>query len=180
MSAVADCRICPRTSWPPCAQDIHRAVVFLRGRWDQNPTSLVGHLQSTLVASFSPLIYMQSAAPAPAAAAAASPVAVARRAVHHVVAVAGRDNVITVWLAAASRPVVILREVFQQPPSDLSWGADGYTLLVSGHDGTVVVLRLSEEELGVPLPEVRLWNRDWREGGVVEGGRDNCGGESAF
>lgn len=144
-------------------------MVFLRGRWDQNPTSLVGHVQSTLVASFSPLIYRQSTAPAPAAAAAtaaaASSVAVARTAVHHVVAVAGRDNVITVWLAAASRPVVILREVFQQPPSDLSWGADGYTLLVSGHDGTVVVLRLSQEELGVPLPEVRLWDGSWREGG---------------
>ncbi|CAN0112504.1 unnamed protein product, partial [Laminaria digitata] len=154
-----------RISWSPDGQflvatnskdgDIHRAVVFLRGRWDQNPTSLVGHLQSTLVASFSPLIYRQSAPPAPATATAApAPApAVARTAVHHVVAVAGRDNVITVWLAAASRPVVILREVFQQPPSDLSWGADGYTLLVSGHDGTVVVLRLSEEELGVPLPE---------------------------
>lgn len=162
-TAIADCRSRPPQNlgllFHP--QDIHRAVVFLRGRWDQNPTSLVGHLQSTLVASFSPLIYRQSAAPAPAAASAAataSPVAVARTAVHHVVAVAGRDNVITVWLAAASRPVVILREVFQQPPSDLSWGADGYTLLVSGHDGTVVVLRLSEEELGVPLPEVRLWD----------------------
>ena len=47
---------------------------------------------------------------------------------HHVVTVAGRDNVITVWLAAASRPLVILKEVFQQPPSDVSWENDGYTL----------------------------------------------------
>lgn len=148
-------------------------MVFHRGRWDQNPTSLVGHLQSTLVASFSPLIYRQRAASTPANAGAAAPsVPAARTAVHHVVAVAGRDNVITVWLAAASRPVVILREVFQQPPSDLSWGADGYTLLVSGHDGTVVVLRLSEEELGVPLPEVRLWGR-----GLGRGGCDRSRGQ---
>lgn len=77
-----------------------------------------------------------------------------RPAVHHVVAVAGRDNVITVWLAAASRPVVILKEVFQQPPSDFSWGADGFTLVVSGHDGAVIVLRFTPEELGQPLPEV--------------------------
>lgn len=64
----------------------------------------------------------------------------------------------TVWLAAAARPLVILKDVFQQPPSDLSWSADGYTLVVSGYDGTVVVMRFTQEELGVVLSEVsKVW-----------------------
>lgn len=125
-------------------QDTHNAVVLQRGRWHDQPTFLVGFSQATLAASFSPIIYKPTAE----AAAAGS------RPAHHVVAVAGQDNVITVWLAAAARPVVILKEVFQQPPSDLSWGADGYTLVVSGYDGTVVVLRFTPEELGAVLPEV--------------------------
>lgn len=127
-------------------QDTHNAVVLQRGRWHDQPTFLVGFSQATLAASFSPIIYK----PTPKAAAAGG-----RPAAHHVVAVAGQDNVITVWLAAAARPVVILKEVFQQPPSDLSWSADGYTLVVSGYDGTVVVLRFTPEELGSVLPEVR-------------------------
>lgn len=110
----------------------------------------MGFSQATLAASFSPIIYKPAAPPS------TSPSATARRpAAHHVVAVAGQDNIVTVWLAAAARPVVVLKEVFQQPPSDMSWGADGYTLVVSGYDGTVVVLRFTPEELGVVLPEVR-------------------------
>ena len=143
----------------PPAQDIHRAVVLSRGRWDQTPTSLVGHAECTLTACFSPVIYRkQSAAGVTAkgdASAGGGKTMEKRPTVHHVVAVAGRDNVITVWLAAASRPLVIIKEVFQQPPSDVAWGADGYTLVVSGHDGSVVVLRFTADELGTALPEVR-------------------------
>lgn len=141
-------------------QDIHRAVVLFRGRWDQTPTSLVGHAECTLTASFSPVIYHKKATGAAVkgdASAGGGKSSEKRPAVHHVVAVAGRDNVITVWLAAASRPLVILKEVFQQPPSDVSWGNDGYTLMVSGHDGSVIVLRFTAEELGTALSEVTHW-----------------------
>lgn len=138
-------------------------MVLQRGRWHNQPTYLVGFSQATLAASFSPIMYKPASPPAANAAAAAR-----RPAAHHVVAVAGQDNIVTVWLAAAARPVVVLREVFQQPPSDLSWGADGYTLVVSGYDGTVVVLRFTPEELGLVLPEVR--GRGWgcRGGGVLQ------------
>ena len=128
-------------------QDTHNAVVLKRGRWHDKPTYLVGFSQCTLAASFSPKIYR------PAATATAAG-AVASRPAHHVVAVAGQDNIITLWLTAAARPFLILRDVFQQPPTDLSWGADGYTLVVSGYDGTVVVMRFTPEELGAVLPEV--------------------------
>lgn len=148
-------------------------MVFFRGRWEEKPTSLVGHTACTLAASFSPAIYYKptptpstaavtaaaKGAPGAAlsAASAASPTpkaAKSRSAAHQVVAIAGQDKVVTVWLAAAKRPVAILREVFDKPPSDLSWGADGYTLVASGHDGTVVVFRFTPEELGLPLSEV--------------------------
>lgn len=88
---------------------------------------------------------------------------------NHVVAVAGRDNVITIWPAAADRPVVVLRDVFQQPPSDFSWSIDGFALVVSGHDGTVIVLRFSPEDLGHPVPEVRYAFSRERRGGGEEG-----------
>lgn len=149
-------------------------MVFFRGRWEEKPTSLVGHTACTLAASFSPAIYYKPAPTSPkpviataakgapgdasSAASAASPTPKAgksKAAAHQVVAIAGQDKVVTVWLAAAKRPVAILREVFDKPPSDLSWGADGYTLVASGHDGTVVVLRFTPEELGLPLSEVR-------------------------
>lgn len=155
----------------PHGQDVHRAVVLIRGRWEESSTSLVGHSSHTLAASFSPIIYHKpaaAAAPAPAVAnggaspgdnANGTPPSPAPKGGHQVVAVAGQDRVVTVWLAAANRPVAILREVFDKPPSDLSWGADGYTLLVSGHDGSVIVLRFTPEELGVPLPEVGRFAR---------------------
>lgn len=156
-------------------QDIHRAVVFTRGLWDKPPTSLVGNSQSTLAAAFSPIMYHKRSATATAVArsskaketravgasdgpssSGSSSSRGSRPGVHHVVAIAGRDNVITIWLAAESRPVAILKEVFQQPPSDLAWAPDGYTLLISGHDGVVVVLRFSTQEIGLPLPEVGI------------------------
>ncbi len=121
-------------------------MVLLRGRWHDKPTFLVGFSQCTLTASFSPKIF-KSAAAAGVAPAGSGPA-------HHVVAVAGQDNIITLWLTAAARPFLILRDVFQKPPSDLSWGGDGYTLVVSGYDGTVVVMRFTPEELGAVLPEV--------------------------
>ncbi|CAB1115812.1 unnamed protein product [Ectocarpus sp. CCAP 1310/34] len=157
-----------RISWSPDGQflvvtnskdgDTHNAVVLQRGRWDDQPTFLVGFSQATLAASFSPIIYKPTAA---AAAAGGRPKS------HHVVAVAGQDNIVTVWLAAAARPLVILKDVFQQPPSDLSWSADGYTLVVSGYDGTVVVMRFTQEELGVVVSEehrqahlVKMYGKD--------------------
>lgn len=117
----------------------------------------MGHAECTLTASFSPVIYHKTATGTAVngdVLAGGGKSSEKRPAVHHVVAVAGRDNVITVWLAAASRPLVILKEVFQQPPSDVSWGDDGYTLVVSGHDGSVIVLRFTAEELGTALSEV--------------------------
>lgn len=153
-------------------------MLLFRGRWEENPIGLIGHTASTLVAVFSPTIYhkpapgsatattaattastLDAAANGGATVTAATPPSPAGKpppkAGHQVVAIAGQDRVVTVWLAAANRPVAILREVFDKPPSDLSWGKDGYTLVVSGHDGTVVVLRFTPEELGLPLPEVR-------------------------
>lgn len=177
-----------------CWQDVHRAVVLIRGRWEENPTSLVGHSNYTLAASFSPTIYHKavpitsSAAQAGASGCSSGTSSTsskgsaggnraggdgtngasstsATKGGHQVVAVAGQDRVVTVWLAAANRPVAILREVFDKPPSDLSWGTDGYTLLISGHDGTVVILRFTKAELGMPLPEVTTTWRRFRKGG---------------
>ncbi|CAM9489647.1 unnamed protein product, partial [Discosporangium mesarthrocarpum] len=51
------------------------------------------------------------------------------------------------------RPLAILEGLFDKPPSDLSWGSDGYTLVASGHDGTVTLMRFTRRELGVPVSE---------------------------
>lgn len=151
-------------------QNVHTAVIFIRGRWTQEPTALVGHAGNTLAAAFSPVIYrklsddsVRRTSPQPQdvtvgfsdAGAHTIDSSQSKQAApaHNVVAVAGQDRVLTVWPGAA-RPVAILREIFRKPPSDLSWGADGYTLLASGHDGTVAVMRFTPEEVGVPLPKV--------------------------
>ena len=47
----------------------------------------------------------------------------------------------TVWTTAGSRPLCIIKNAFKQSVSDLSWSADGSTLVAASLDGTVAFFR---------------------------------------
>eukprot|EP00116_Pleurobrachia_bachei_P001953 sb/3462215/ len=64
------------------------------------------------------------------------------------VAIAGRDNSVSVWLTCLKRPLFVLHDLFKSSVLDMSWTPDGYGLVVCSHDGSMAYLGLSPRELG--------------------------------
>ena len=67
------------------------------------------------------------------------------------VAIAGRDNSISVWLTALKRPLFVLHDLFSSSVLDMSWTPDGYGLIVCSLDGSLAYLELTTTELGKSL-----------------------------
>jgi protein HIRA/HIR1 len=65
-------------------------------------------------------------------------------------ALGSQDKQITVWAAAIKRPLFIGTKFFKSQVLDLAWTPDGYSLLVSGSDGTLALLQFGQEDIGVP------------------------------
>lgn len=65
-----------------------------------------------------------------------------------VIASAGQDKTLSIWNTNTSRPVVILQDLAGKSISDLAWTPDGQTLFASSLDGSVVVAKFDEGELG--------------------------------
>lgn len=61
------------------------------------------------------------------------------------------DTTVTVWSSNRSVPLLHLKQCFHSSVVDLSWSADGRTLLAASHDGTVLVIRWVIVLFGVVL-----------------------------
>lgn len=70
-----------------------------------------------------------------------------------VCALGSRDNSVSVWLTGFLRPVVVMENLFNGPVLDLSWSSVGHNLLACSFDGTVAVLKFSENEIGKTLTQ---------------------------
>lgn len=68
-------------------------------------------------------------------------------------AIGSRDRCLSVWMTALQRPLLVIRDLFEDSILDLSWSNDGYVLLACSGDGTVACLQFNEEQLGKPLSE---------------------------
>lgn len=68
-------------------------------------------------------------------------------------AIGSRDRCISVWMTALQRPLLVIRDLFEDSVLDLSWSRDGYTLLACSKDGTVACMQFSADQLGKPLSE---------------------------
>ncbi|KAM0317777.1 hypothetical protein ACHAPQ_010904 [Fusarium lateritium] len=146
-----------RCSWSPDGNHIAAAnavngpvssvAIIERTRWDSE-INLIGHEAPTEVCMFSPRLFhtVKPDASATAEENAGSLVTV--------IASAGQDKTLSIWNTNTSRPVVILQDLAGKSVSDLAWTPDGQTLFACSLDGSIVVVKFSEGELGwVAQPE---------------------------
>lgn len=68
-------------------------------------------------------------------------------------AIGSRDRCLSVWMTALQRPLLVIRDLFEDSILDLSWSNDGYVLLACSGDGTIACLQFNEDQLGKPLSE---------------------------
>ncbi|KAH6880483.1 TUP1-like enhancer of split-domain-containing protein [Thelonectria olida] len=146
-----------RCSWSPDGNHIAAAnavngpvssvAIIERTRWDSE-INLIGHEAPTEVTMFSPRLFHTEKPDKEAIANGHAGQLVT------VIASAGQDKTLSIWNTNTSRPVVILQDIAGKSISDLAWTPDGQTLFASSLDGSIVVVKFSEGELGwVAQPE---------------------------
>ncbi len=71
---------------------------------------------------------------------------------HCLFALGSRDRSISIWLTNYSRPLTVIKDLFDNPIMDLSWSKGPKPgLLACSMDGTVSYIEFNFEEIGYPL-----------------------------
>lgn len=154
-----------RMSWSPDGQALlignshqgatQAAVVVARGKWEdtENYLFMSGHQGAIVATSFNPKLFRL---PQPSnnnygtKKASSNNNNKEEAPLSSLFALGSQDKQITVWAAAIKRPLFIGTKFFKSQVLDLAWTPDGYSLLVSGSDGTLAVLQFGQEDIGVP------------------------------
>ncbi|CAH1955908.1 unnamed protein product [Acanthoscelides obtectus] len=66
-------------------------------------------------------------------------------------AIGSRDRSISVWLTSLKRPLVVIKELFNDSVLDITWSSNGLYLLACSWDGTVACVTFTQDEIGTPL-----------------------------
>ncbi|QKX56095.1 uncharacterized protein TRUGW13939_03195 [Talaromyces rugulosus] len=140
-----------RCSWSPDGLHIAAAnavngpvssvAIINRGSWDGD-INLIGHEAPVEVCSFSPRLYSTQ------------PVTKTGGEHHNlvtVIACAGGDKSLSVWITSNPRPIVVAQDVSAKSLSDLAWTPDGKCLFATALDGTIVAVHFEDSELGYPM-----------------------------
>ena len=167
-----------RCSWSPDGNHIAAAnavngpvssvAIVNRGQWDGD-INLIGHEAPVEVCAFSPRLFCKRD---PAGHPLPDPQYFP---VHTVIACAGQDKALSVWITTNPRPLVIAQDIAVKSISDLAWTPDGKTLFVSTLDGTVIAVMFEPQEIGyeVSLEEneraLSKFGASRRGAGIVEG-----------
>lgn len=166
-----------RCSWSPDGNHIAAAnavngpvssvAIINRGTWDGD-INLIGHEAPVEVCAFSPRLFTNNDPSKIRFDAKTTPV-------HTVIACAGQDKALSVWITTNPRPLVIAQDMTMKSISDLAWTPDGKTLFLSTLDGTVVAMIFETTEIGfeTPLEEneraLAKFGAGRRGVGIVEG-----------
>ena len=139
-----------RCSWSPDGNHIAAAnavngpvssvAIINRGTWDGD-IHLIGHEGPVEACAFSPRLFANHA-PGKATKDGRPP------SIHTVIACAGQDKALTVWITTNPRPLVIIKDVCKKSISDLAWTPDGKTLYAACLDGSILMVNFQKEELG--------------------------------
>ncbi|CAG9862092.1 unnamed protein product [Phyllotreta striolata] len=66
-------------------------------------------------------------------------------------AVGSRDRSLSVWLTSLKRPLVVVKDLFDDSVLDMSWSSNGLYLMACSWDGTVGCIIFTQAEIGTPL-----------------------------
>ncbi|MCJ1312888.1 HIR complex subunit [Agyrium rufum] len=142
-----------RCSWSPDGQHIaaanatngpaHSVAIVNRGSWDGD-IHLIGHEAPVEVCAFSPRLFSKLPPEAQHAGTNGAPMA------HTVtvIACAGQDRSLSIWITSNSRPLLITQDLAMKAMSDLAWTPDGRNLFMTSLDGSIILAMFSESELG--------------------------------
>ncbi|CAO1624325.1 unnamed protein product [Sympodiomycopsis kandeliae] len=137
-----------RLSWSPDGNHIVAAnamdgpvfvsSIIQRDTWSSD-LKLVGHEDSVVVTAFSPRLFrVQGDDPGSAPAS--------------IVALGSRDQSISIWITGMTRPIAVLKDVFDRQVTDLSWSQDGLTLYASSTAGAIAAVVLPKTLFSEVLP----------------------------
>ena len=142
-----------RCSWSPDGNHVAAAnavngpvssvAIVNRGTWDGD-IHLIGHEAPVEVCAFSPRLFSQqslSAVPRDAKGNLTSNM-------NSVIACAGQDKALSIWVTTNPRPLVITQDLTAKSISDLAWTPDGKSLFLTSLDGTILAISFQSGELG--------------------------------
>ena len=142
-----------RCSWSPDGNHIAAAnavngpvssvAIINRGTWDGD-INLIGHEGPVEVCAFSPRLFSKTPPNVVSLDARGQPM----QHLVTVIACAGQDKALSVWITSNPRPLVITQDLAVKSISDLAWTPDGKTLFVTSLDGSIVAVVFESSELG--------------------------------
>lgn len=169
-----------RCSWSPDGNHIAAAnavngpvssvAIINRGSWDGD-IHLIGHEGPVEVCAFSPRLFSKvrpSDQPLDSKGQTLSNLVT-------VIACAGQDKALTVWITSNPRPLVITQDLALKSLSDLAWTPDGTNLFITSLDGGIICVSFEPGELGyeVSLEEtektLEKFGAGRRGAGIIEG-----------
>ncbi|MCJ1387531.1 HIR complex subunit [Xylographa bjoerkii] len=169
-----------RCSWSPDGNHIAAAnavngpvssvAIINRGSWDGD-IHLIGHEGPVEVCAFSPRLFSKHPIESLPRGANGQPMSN----LVTVIACAGQDKALSVWITSNPRPLLITQELAVKSISDLAWSPDGKNLFVTSLDGSITTVVFEEGELGyeVSMEEnekaLAKFGGGRRGAGIVEG-----------
>ncbi|KAL4930146.1 putative histone transcription regulator Hir1 [Aspergillus undulatus] len=145
-----------RCSWSPDGMHIAAAnavngpvssvAIINRGAWDGD-INLIGHEAPVEVCAFSPRLYSSQ----PIKNQPAEGQDNAAQTAVTVIACAGGDKSLSVWITSNPRPIVVAQELAAKSISDLCWSPDGSCLYATALDGTILAVRFEDGDLGYAM-----------------------------
>ncbi|KAI5181187.1 protein HIRA/HIR1 [Nematocida sp. AWRm80] len=134
-----------RMSWSPDAKylgcglafsDKKEAVAILSASLSKEYT-LVGHSTAVEAVAFNKLVWTKN------------------NKTQYILATGGQDRTIAIWESNSPKPLILLKDISEQPIMDLQWSSDGLSLVGCGYDGSLFVVLFTAEDLGTPsIPEI--------------------------
>lgn len=144
-----------RLSWSPDGQYLvsahamngggPTAQIIERDGWKQDK-DFVGHRKAVTCVRFNSNILKKSSPGSP------------KTQQYCCCAIGSRDRSISVWLTSLKRPLVVIKELFDDSVLDISWSSNGLHLLACSWDGTVACVIFSSNEIGTPLSDTEKVN----------------------
>ncbi|KAF2019037.1 protein HIR1 [Aaosphaeria arxii CBS 175.79] len=144
-----------RCSWSPDGAHIAAAnatngpvssvAIVWRGTWDGD-INLIGHEGPVEVCAFSPRMFHKDP-PGPNTVDAQGN---SLQASMTVVACAGQDKTLSIWITHLPRPLTVTQELAMKSISDLAWAPNGETLYITSLDGSIMCMMFEPGELGYP------------------------------